>query len=151
MVIADREACNRTDSLPLFFLVIFDHRKKKKKKQIRVSWVLRNFEDMSGKRVIAICMSGGEFQTEKGGALTYKGGDAHAIDVDEEMEFKDFISEIGEMFNCDARTVCLKYFLPDNKKTLISISNDKDLKRMIKFHENSNSADVYLIPEEPAP
>ncbi|KAL0708561.1 hypothetical protein Bca4012_074987 [Brassica carinata] len=106
---------------------------------------------MSGKRVIAICMSGGEFLTEKGGALTYKGGDAHAIDVDEEMKFKDFISEIGEMFNCDARTVSLKYFLPDNKKTLISISNDKDLKRMIKFHENSNSADVYLIPEEPSP
>ncbi|ESQ49473.1 hypothetical protein EUTSA_v10020100mg [Eutrema salsugineum] len=106
---------------------------------------------MSGKRVIAICMSGGEFQTEKGGVLTYKGGDAHAIDVDEEMKFKDFISEIGEMFNCDVRTVCLKYFLPDNKKTLISISNDKDLKRMIKFHENSNTADVYLIPEEAAP
>ncbi|CAN6922149.1 unnamed protein product [Brassica oleracea] len=104
---------------------------------------------MSGKRVIAICMSGGQFLTEKGGALTYRGGDAHAIDIDEDTMFKDFISEIGEMFNFDATsTVCLKYFLPDNKKTLISISNDKDLKRMIKFHENSNSADVYLIPEE---
>ncbi|XP_018441735.1 uncharacterized protein LOC130507350 [Raphanus sativus] len=105
---------------------------------------------MSGKRVIAICMSGGQFLTEKSGALTYRGGEAHAIDVDENTNFKDFISEIGEMFNCgDARnTVCLKYFLPDNKKTLISISNDKDLKRMIKFHENSNTADVYLIPEE---
>lgn len=107
---------------------------------------------MSGKRVIAICMSGGQFLTEKGGVLTYRGGDAHAIDLDEEMKFKDFISEIGEMFNFDAAsTVCLKYFLPDNKKTLISISNDKDLKRMIKFHENSNTADVYLIPEEAAP
>lgn len=108
-------------------------------------------QDMTGKRVIAICMSGGEFQTEKGGSLSYKGGDAHAIDVDEQMKFKDFISEIGEMFNCDVRTVSLKYFLPDNKKTLISISNDKDLKRMIKFHENANTADVYLIPEEAAP
>ncbi|AAF26087.1 putative transcription factor interactor and regulator CCHC(Zn) family [Arabidopsis thaliana] len=106
---------------------------------------------MSGKRVIAICMSGGEFQTEKGGSLSYKGGDAHAIDVDEQMKFIDFISEIGEMFNCDVRTVSLKYFLPDNKKTLISISNDKDLKRMIKFHENSNTADVYLLPEEATP
>uniref|UniRef100_A0A1J3JYS5 SWIM-type domain-containing protein n=1 Tax=Noccaea caerulescens TaxID=107243 RepID=A0A1J3JYS5_NOCCA len=106
---------------------------------------------MSEKRVIAICISGGEFQTEKGGVLSYKGGEAHAIDVDEEMKFKDFTSEIGEVFNCDARTVCLKYFLPDNRKTLISISNDKDLQRMIKFHEHSNTADVYLLPEEAPP
>ncbi|KAJ0244431.1 F105 protein [Hirschfeldia incana] len=109
---------------------------------------------MSGKRVIAICISGGQFLTEKSGVLTYRGGEAHAIDVDEDTSFKDFISEIGEMFSFDAAastTVCLKYFLPDSKKTLISISNDKDLKRMIKFHENSNTADVYLIPEEEAP
>ncbi|XP_010551020.1 PREDICTED: uncharacterized protein LOC104821747 [Tarenaya hassleriana] len=106
---------------------------------------------MAGKRIIAICMSGGEFQTEKGGSLSYKGGDAHAIDVDDQMRFKDFVSEITEMFNCHVGTVSLKYFLPGNKKTLISISNDKDLQRMIKFHGNSDTADVYIITDEAVP
>ncbi|XP_010546770.1 PREDICTED: uncharacterized protein LOC104818751 isoform X2 [Tarenaya hassleriana] len=106
---------------------------------------------MAGKRIIAICMAGGEFHTEKGGCLSYKGGDAHAIDVDEQMKFTDFLSEIAEMFNCDIGTVSLKYFLPGNRKTLISISNDKDLMRMIKFHGNSDTADVYIITEVDVP
>lgn len=103
---------------------------------------------MAGKKIIAICQLGGEFETEKDGSLLYKGGDAHAIDVDEQVTFNDFKTEVAEMFNCSISTMSLKYFLPGNKKTLITISNDKDLKRMIKFHGDSVTADVFVIIEE---
>lgn len=103
---------------------------------------------MEGKKLIAICQSGGEFENGKDGFLLYKGGDAHAIDIDDQMEFEEFKMEVAEMFNCCASTICIKYFLPGNKKTLITISNDKDLKRMIKFHGDSVTADIYVMTEE---
>ncbi|KAE8667848.1 isopenicillin N epimerase-like isoform 2 [Hibiscus syriacus] len=52
------------------------------------------------------------------------------------------------MFNLSMDTMCIKYFLPGNKKTLITVSNEKDLKRMIKFHGNSATVDVFIIMEE---
>ncbi|XWS64405.1 hypothetical protein CRYUN_Cryun05aG0001700 [Craigia yunnanensis] len=64
------------------------------------------------------------------------------------MQFNDFKMEVAEMFNCSINTMSIKYFLPGNKKTLITVSNDKDLKRMIKFHGDSVTADVYIIMEE---
>ncbi|KAH6783220.1 MuDR family transposase [Perilla frutescens var. hirtella] len=103
---------------------------------------------MVGKRIIAICQSGGEFESNAEGILSYKGGDAHAMEIDEKMKFKDFKSEVAEMFNCNLGTLAIKYFLPGNKKTLISISNDKDLKRMIKFHDDSDTAEIYVMTEE---
>lgn len=103
---------------------------------------------MAGKKIIAICMSGGEFETEKDGSLLYKGGDAHAIDIDDQIKFNDFKMEVAEMFNYSNDTMSMKYFLPGNKKTLITISSDKDLKRMIKFHGNCDTADIYIIMEE---
>lgn len=103
---------------------------------------------MAGKRIIAICQLGGEFETNRDGSLSYRGGDAHAIDIDDQMKFNDFKMEVAEMFNCSIDTMYIKYFLPGNKKTLITISNDKDLKRMIKFHGDSVTADVYVIMEE---
>ncbi|KAL9341366.1 hypothetical protein Peur_064691 [Populus x canadensis] len=99
-------------------------------------------------KMIAICQLGGEFVTDKDGTLSYKGGDAHAIDIDDQIKFNDFKLEVAEMFNCSVNTMSLKYFLPGNKKTLITISNDKDLKRMIKFHGDSVTADVYVILED---
>ncbi|XP_062081734.1 uncharacterized protein LOC133788316 [Humulus lupulus] len=98
--------------------------------------------------MIAICQSGGEFVTNKDGTLSYKGGDAHAIDIDDEVKFDDFRLEVAEMFNCNMNSMSIKYFLPGNKKTLITISNEKDLKRMIKFHGDSSTADIYVIMEE---
>ncbi|KAK8501707.1 hypothetical protein V6N12_002445 [Hibiscus sabdariffa] len=103
---------------------------------------------MAAKRVIAVCQSGGEFETGKDGTLLYNGGDAHAIDVDDETKFEDFKTEVAEMFNLSMNTMSIKYFLPGNKKTLITVSNEKDLKRMIKFHGNSASVDVFIIMEE---
>ncbi|KAA8545309.1 hypothetical protein F0562_020093 [Nyssa sinensis] len=80
--------------------------------------------------------------------MSYKGGDAHAMEIDDQMKYNDFKMEVAEMFNCSPSTISIKYFLPGNKKTLITISNDKDLKRMIKFHGDSSTADVYVMTEE---
>lgn len=106
---------------------------------------------MSGKKIIAICQSGGEFETEKDGSLSYKGGDAHAIEIDDQMKYNNLKVEASEMFNCNISSISIKYFLPGNRKTLITISNDKDLERMIKFHLDSTSADVYVMTEVVAP
>ncbi|KAI3827772.1 hypothetical protein L1987_01855 [Smallanthus sonchifolius] len=103
---------------------------------------------MAGKKVIAICQLGGIFKTLCDGSLSYDGGEAHAIDIDEDSKYNDFYMEVAEMFNCIQSSVSIKYFLPGNRKTLITISNDKDLQRMIKFHENSSSIDVYIMMEE---
>lgn len=100
--------------------------------------------------MIAICQSGGEFETDKDGFLSYKGGDAHAMEMDEKLNFNDLKTEVAEMFNCSVDTMSVKYFLPGNRKTLITISNDKDLKRMIKFHGNSDTAEIYVMTEEAA-
>nr|XP_043628251.1 uncharacterized protein LOC122599755 [Erigeron canadensis]XP_043628252.1 uncharacterized protein LOC122599755 [Erigeron canadensis] len=103
---------------------------------------------MAGKKVIAICQLGGTFKTLSDGTLSYDGGDAHAIDIDENSKYNDFKMEVAEMFNCALSSISIKYFLPGNRKTLITISNDKDLQRMIKFHGNSSSIDVYIMMEE---
>ncbi|EYU35362.1 hypothetical protein MIMGU_mgv1a001676mg [Erythranthe guttata] len=102
------------------------------------------------KKIITICQSGGEFETDADGVISYKGGDAHAMEIDDKLKFKDLKSEVAEMFGCNLGTVAVKYFLPGNKKTLISISNDKDLKRMIKFHNDSDTAEIYVVTEEVA-
>lgn len=106
---------------------------------------------MEGKKIIAICQSGGEFLTEKDGTLSYRGGDAHAIDIDDQMTFNEFKTEVTEMFSCSNDNMSIKYFLPGNKKTLITVSNDKDLKRMIKFHSDFATVDIYVIEEIVAP
>lgn len=103
---------------------------------------------MAGKKIIAICQAGGQFETDKDGFLSYHGGDAHAIDVDEGTKFGDFKTEVAEMFNFGINSMSIKYFLPGNKKTLITVSNDKDLQRMIKFLGNSDTVDVYVMMEE---
>lgn len=105
---------------------------------------------MAAKKVIAICQSGGDFVTDKDGSLTYSGGDAYAVDIDQKTLLSDFKSEIAEMFNCSADTMSLKYFLPNNKKTLITISKDKDLQRMVNFLGDSVSVDVFIMSEETA-
>ncbi|KAK2646065.1 hypothetical protein Ddye_021260 [Dipteronia dyeriana] len=105
---------------------------------------------MATKKIIAICQSGGEFVTNKDGTLSYNGGDAYAIDIDDETELDNFKSEVADMFSCSADNMTIKYLLPGNKKTLISISKDKDLKRMINFVADTMSVDVFIISEEAA-
>ncbi|KAM6544910.1 hypothetical protein CsatB_025646 [Cannabis sativa] len=105
---------------------------------------------MATKKVIAICQSGGEFVTNKDGSLSYNGGEAYAVDIDSETQLNDFKSEIAEMFNCNADTMVIKYFLPGNKKTLITISKDKDLQRMVNFLGEAVTVDVFVMFEEAA-
>ncbi|XP_022959327.1 uncharacterized protein LOC111460335 isoform X2 [Cucurbita moschata] len=100
------------------------------------------------KKIIAICQSGGEFVKNKDGYLCYNGGEAYAIDIDQQTNLDDFRTEIAEMFSCSIDTMSIKYFLPGNKKTLISISKDKDLKRMINFLKDSITVDVFIMSEE---
>ncbi|KAK8515333.1 hypothetical protein V6N12_075378 [Hibiscus sabdariffa] len=107
-----------------------------------------DWQVMATKKLIAICQSGGEFVTEKDGSLSYSGGDARAIDIDDQTKFNDFKMEVEEMFNCSMSTMSIKYFVPGNRKTLVTVSTDKDLKRMIKFHADSITADVYIIMED---
>ncbi|KAM7481862.1 hypothetical protein LguiB_006445 [Lonicera macranthoides] len=103
---------------------------------------------MAVKKVIAICQLGGEFKTSKDGTLLYNGGDAHAMEIEDKMNYNDLKMEIAEMFNCSLSTISVKYFLPGNRKTLITISNDKDLKRMINFHGDGSTTDIYVTTEE---
>ncbi|CAB4316941.1 unnamed protein product [Prunus armeniaca] len=103
---------------------------------------------MAAKKVIAICQSGGEFVTNKDGSLSYTGGEAYAVDIDQQTLLGDFKSEIADMFNCSAETMSIKYFLPGNKKTLITISKDKDLQRMVNFLGDTATVDVFVMSEE---
>ncbi|CAN6726720.1 unnamed protein product [Malus baccata var. baccata] len=105
---------------------------------------------MAAKKVIAICKLGTEFVMDKDGNLSYSGGDAHAIGIDEKTLLGDFKSEIEDMFNCSADTMSIKYFLPGNKKTLITISKDKDLQRMVNFLGDTDTVDVFVMTEEAA-
>ncbi|KAJ0249626.1 PB1 domain-containing protein [Hirschfeldia incana] len=101
-------------------------------------------------KVIAICRSGGEFITNKDdGLLSYSGsGDAFAIDVDHNTSMSDFKTELAEYFGLGVETMMLKYFLPGNKKTLITISKDKDFMRMVKFSADAGTVEVFVMPQE---
>ncbi|KAE8698305.1 guanosine-3',5'-bis(diphosphate) 3'-pyrophosphohydrolase-like [Hibiscus syriacus] len=105
---------------------------------------------MAGKKIIAICQSGGDFVTNKDGSLSYNGGEAYAIDINEHSKLSDFKSEIKDMFNLRSGNMSIKYFLPGNKKTLITISKDKDLQRMLNFIGETSTVDVFIVPEEAA-
>ncbi|ONK66544.1 uncharacterized protein A4U43_C06F9290 [Asparagus officinalis] len=100
---------------------------------------------IAGGKILAICQSGGDFVTSSDGSMCYNGGEAHAIDIDRDMLLKDLKSEIASMFHCRADTFSLKYFLPNNKKTLITVSSDKDLQRMVDFHGDSLTTDLFVI------
>ncbi|KAL7595741.1 uncharacterized protein LOC111914209 [Lactuca sativa] len=103
---------------------------------------------MSAKKIIAICQSGGEFQTEKDGSMSYSGGEAYAVDLDIDTQVIDFKQDLAETFGYSVDNMLIKYFLPGNKKTLIMISKDKDLKRMINFFADTDQVDVFVMPNE---
>ena len=100
---------------------------------------------MTTGKILAICQMSGEFISNSDGSMSYAGGDAHAIDIERDMTFLDLLSEISDVFNCNGSIYTIKYFLPGNRRTLITISNDKDLRRMVDFHADSVTTDVYLL------
>ncbi|XP_050369929.1 uncharacterized protein LOC126788018 [Argentina anserina] len=77
--------------------------------------------------------------------MSYMGGEAHAVDINHETLFDDLKLKLAEMCNLEYRSLCIKYFLPGNRRTLITLSNDKDLKRMYEFHGNVVTADVFVM------
>ena len=122
---------------------------------IRLYWLSRSVlcksflsHHMAMKKIIAICQSGGEFETNDDGSLSYNGGDAYALDLDNQMKLSDFKKELADTFHSSVDGMLIKYFLPGNKKTLISISKDKDFKRMINFFGDSDQVDVFVMIDE---
>ncbi|XP_024314002.1 uncharacterized protein LOC100842134 isoform X3 [Brachypodium distachyon] len=95
--------------------------------------------------VVAICQYGGEFTSGPNGNLIYKGGEAHAVDVSREMSLDSFKDEVSKVFHVDVTDMSFKYFLPNNNRTLITISCDKDLQRMVDFTASAAQADVFVI------
>ncbi|KAK4256526.1 hypothetical protein QN277_006237 [Acacia crassicarpa] len=104
---------------------------------------------MATKKVIAICQSGGEFVTSTDGSLAYQGGEAYATDIDLQTKLTDLKSEVADMFG-KTDSMIIKYLLPSNKKTLITIAKDKDLQRMINYLGDAGTVDLFIIYEEAA-
>lgn len=106
---------------------------------------------MGKKEIIVICRSGGEFKTNKDdGSLSYNGGEAYAIDVDQKTKLTDFKRELADTFECNVNDLLIKYFLPGNKTTLITVSKDKDFKRMVNFYSDFDNVDVFVSTDGPA-
>jgi zinc finger SWIM domain-containing protein 3 len=101
---------------------------------------------MGSKQIVAVLQVGGEFKTDDDGQMSYSGGEAHAMHVKSDWTFKTFKHEISSTLNnLKLDSYVFKYFLPRNNKTLISISNDKDLKRMVEFHAESETTYIYVM------
>lgn len=94
---------------------------------------------------MVICQHGGDFVSGSDGSMAYSGGEAHVIDIDSNTNFDGFKAEITNAFNIDISTMVIKYFLPNNKRTLITVSHDKDLRRMIDLNANSATLDVFVL------
>ncbi|XP_022724502.1 uncharacterized protein LOC111281133 isoform X2 [Durio zibethinus] len=103
---------------------------------------------MAKAKLIIICRSGGKFTLSSDGSLSYTGGDAHAISINTESKFEELKAEVAEMWKYDPDSLTIKYFLPHNNKTLIMISNDKDMQHLLDFHGNSATVDVYVLTNE---
>ncbi|PWA57007.1 PB1 domain-containing protein [Artemisia annua] len=99
---------------------------------------------MAKGKLILICQSGGHFTTSEDGTLTYNGGEANAANVTSETPFSDLKLSLAEICDLNQETVTVKYFLPGNKRNLITVKNDKDVKRMIDFHGDALTAQVFV-------
>lgn len=95
-------------------------------------------------KLILICQSGGSFATNADGSLTYTGGEANAMNITQETVFDDLKLKLAEVCDLDLMSVSVKYFLPGNNRTLINLKSDRDLKRMLDFHANSVTAEIFV-------
>lgn len=86
--------------------------------------------------------------TNDDGTLSYKGGEANAVNINDETQFDDLKLKLAEMCNLNYGTISIKYFLPGNSRNLITLRNDKDLQRMIDFHGISVTADIFVNGKE---
>ncbi|KAJ0677025.1 putative transcription factor interactor and regulator CCHC(Zn) family [Helianthus annuus] len=100
---------------------------------------------MAKGKLILICQSGGEFVTNDDGTMSYNGGEANAANVTSETPFSDLKLTLAETCDVNQDTATVKYFLPGNKRNLITVKNDKDVKRMIDFHGDALTAEVFVM------
>nr|XP_017220173.1 PREDICTED: uncharacterized protein LOC108197159 isoform X1 [Daucus carota subsp. sativus]XP_017220174.1 PREDICTED: uncharacterized protein LOC108197159 isoform X1 [Daucus carota subsp. sativus]XP_017220175.1 PREDICTED: uncharacterized protein LOC108197159 isoform X1 [Daucus carota subsp. sativus]XP_017220176.1 PREDICTED: uncharacterized protein LOC108197159 isoform X1 [Daucus carota subsp. sativus] len=91
---------------------------------------------MEPKKVIAICQSRDNFELGEDGLMSFNGGEAYAVDLDQQTQLSEFKQEIAETFKYSDEDMSIKYFLPGNRKTLITILKDRDLQRMVNFYGN---------------
>lgn len=99
------------------------------------------------KKMIAICQYGGEFVTNEDESLLYSGGEAYAIDLDDNTQLSGFKQEIAETIDSSVDGLLVKYFLPGNKKNLITVSKDKDFQRMVSYYKESDQLEVFIMKE----
>ncbi|CAN1859275.1 hypothetical protein LINPERHAP1_LOCUS43142 [Linum perenne] len=99
-------------------------------------------------KLIVICQSRGKFVAARNGDLSYAGGEAHALSVNRESKYDELKAEMAEIWKYDLDAITVKYFLPNNCRKLITLSSDKDLQRLLDFHEDSGTVDVYVSTNE---
>lgn len=103
---------------------------------------------MAGGKHIIICQSGGKFTTSIDGSMSYTGGDAYAIGVNNKTRFDELKSEMADIWKCDPCSITIKYFLPNNTTKLITISTDRDIQRMLDLYDYSTNIVVYVFTGE---
>ncbi|KAI3796444.1 hypothetical protein L1987_39115 [Smallanthus sonchifolius] len=99
------------------------------------------------KKMIAICHYGGEFETYEDGLMWYSGGEAYAVDLEVNMQLSGFKQEVAEAIDSTVDGMLVKYFLPGNKKNLITVSKDKDFHRMVNYYKESDQLEVFIMKE----
>ncbi|KAL8268631.1 hypothetical protein R6Q59_002429 [Mikania micrantha] len=99
------------------------------------------------KKMIAICHYGGEFETYEDGLMVYGGGEAYAVDLEVNMQLSGFKQEIAETIDSNVDEMLVKYFLPGNKKNLITVSKDKDFHRMVNYYKDSDQLEVFVMKD----
>lgn len=110
-------------------------------------WFLKIYAMVKGK-LILICQSGGEFVSDADGTLSYNRGEANAVNINQDTPFDHLKIKLAEMCNLELKTVSIKYFLPGNRKTLINLRSERDFKRMVEFHANSVTAEIFVSGKE---
>ncbi|KAL8259452.1 hypothetical protein R6Q59_027405 [Mikania micrantha] len=103
------------------------------------------------KKMIAICQYGGDFETNGYGSMNYTGGEAYAVDLGENMQLSGFKQEVSETIDSTAEGMIIKYFLPENKKNLITVSKDKDFQRMVNYYKEADQLEVFIMKDAPPP
>ncbi|KAI3676617.1 hypothetical protein L1987_86228 [Smallanthus sonchifolius] len=81
--------------------------------------------------------------------MNYIGGEAYAVDLDENMQLAGFKQEIAETIDSTVDAMIIKYFLPGNKKNLITVSKDKDFQRMVNYYKEADQLEVFIMKEAP--
>ncbi|KAL8136072.1 hypothetical protein AgCh_010608 [Apium graveolens] len=99
-------------------------------------------------KLILICQYGGDFVTNDDGSLSYDGGEANAVNVNLETLFDDLKLKLAEICDVDYSDMSIKYFLPGNRRNLITLKSDRDWKRMLNFHGNSVTTDVFVMGKQ---